>query len=333
MINPVVLAAAFAGLALGAAPPAPVAPAAPPAPERDVGLIAIPTTLDWRVDPAGQDQPGQVQFEIGFRTPHNSWMSGETVQLSTLDGLSAQALQAGGNVAFTLHRDAGAFRCDGVAREGRGEGFCTYVADAAFPAALEQRGVGRPDELQQFELAIHDIGFAYLDELKRQRYATPGVADLVRAGEHGAGLRQLAAFDAAGYRFGDVPTLIKVRDHGVSARYVEALNGYGVKHQSAEDLVQMRDHGVSATYIGELSSHGYKGLAAQDLVRMRDHGVSASYVAELDALGYAGLKPETLESLRDHGVSTGFVRTANARSGEHLTPETLIRLRDTGGRE
>ena len=46
---------------------------------------------------------------------------------------------------------------------------------------------------------MSDIGFASLDELKREAYATPTTEDLVRAGTHGAGLKQLLAMNAAGY--------------------------------------------------------------------------------------------------------------------------------------
>ena len=74
---------------------------------------------------------------------------------------------------------------------------------------------------------MSDIGFSYLDELKREAYATPSTDDLVKAGTHGAGLTQLLAMNAAGYRFGDVATFVHARDHGVSARYIEALRDAG----------------------------------------------------------------------------------------------------------
>jgi hypothetical protein len=326
------LTAVLAAAALAATPAAPAAPAMPS--HEVMEPQTIPSSFDWRVQPGDKDaQPGTVQLEFGYRTEHHSSTWGHDVALSTLDGLSAQALNgAGGPVMFVIRRDAGDFRCTGVAGQGRGTGTCAYAPNAGFAAGLGKRGVsGRPTDWQQFELAFEDIGFAYLDELKRQRYATPAVDDLVRAGQHGAGLKQLQAMDAAGYRFDDVATLVRLRDHGVSARYVEALNGYGYHKLAADQLQRMRDHGVSATYVGELSQHGYRGVSPEDLAGMRDHGVSATFVAELDAMGYGGLKPETLERLRDHGVSASFIRRAN-ESGQKLDADALIRLRDGGGR-
>jgi hypothetical protein len=341
MLNAVTLAAT--GLLALAAPAAvPAAPAAPavPSTERshDWGPEEIPAVLEWTIGSHGWSDaappaPGSVQFELGYHTEHHSSNWGREVPLAELAGLSEAQLNAEGQpVGFALRRDAGDFRCKGVAGQGRGTGTCVYAPNAAFPAALARRGVtGAPSAYEQFQLSMSDIGFAYLDELKREAYATPSTDDLVRAGTHGAGLKQLLAMNAAGYRFGDVATFVHARDHGVSAKYIEALKAAGYTRLTAADLVRLRDHGVSATYIGELKQAGYANLTAEDLVHLRDHGVSASFVAELRAMGYDRVAPADLARLRDHGVSAGFVRTAN-QSGARLTPEDLIRLRDGGAR-
>jgi hypothetical protein len=338
MLNAVTLAAAgLLALAAPAAPPAlpamPAMPAPPaaaaPAPEE------IPASLDWSIGPRDRSEPapdGTVQFQLGYHYEHHSQMWGQDIALVTLTGLNEAQLNAEGQpVAFVMRRDAGDFRCKGVAGQGRGTGTCVYAPNPAFPAALARRGVpGGLEPYQQFQLTMSDIGFAYLDELKREAYATPTTDDLVRAGTHGAGLKQLLAMNAAGYRFGDVATFVHARDHGVSARYVEALKAAGYTRLSAADLVHLRDHGVSATYITELKDAGYAGLSADDLVHLRDHGVSGAFVGELHAMGYDRLPTQDLARLRDHGVSAGFIRTAN-QSGTRLSTDDLIRLRDSGG--
>ena len=263
----------------------------------------------------------------------NLTMDGSDVMLTDLRGLTPAQLAAPSQaVAFVLHRDAGDFRCSGTAHNGRADGDCTYAPNPAFAGALAKRGVGVPDGGQQFEMAFSNIGLDYVDELKREHYATPTPENLVQAGQHGASLKQLKAMDAAGYRFGDVPTLVRVRDHGVSARYLEELRKDGYTAVPAEELVKMRDHGVTAGYISELSASGYQHLAPDALARMRDHGVSGSFVAELKSMGYATLTPDDLMRMADHGVRPGFIRTAN-RDGKHLSPDQLIALRDGGQRD
>jgi hypothetical protein len=342
MLNPVTLAAVGV-LALAspvAVPATPAMPAMPATPSAGAAMVEeIPASLDWSIGPRGWSDsdtpptPGTVEFQLGYHTPHHSSNWGREVPLADFSGLTDAQLNAEGQpVAFALRRDAGDFRCKGVAGQGRGTGTCVYAPNAAFPAALARRGVtGAPSAYQQFQLSMSDIGFAYLDELKREAYATPTTDDLVRAGTHGAGLRQLLAMNDAGYRFGDVATFVHARDHGVSATYITALKAAGYTRLTAADLVRLRDHGVSATYIAELQKAGYANVPAEELVRMRDHGVTGGFVAELHAMGYDRVPTAELARLRDHGVSAGFIRTAN-QSGPRLSTDDLIRMRETGGR-
>ena len=342
MLNAATMAAVgLLALAAPAAVPAVPAVSAIPATPRayDWGPEEIPASLDWSIgrrdwSDGTAPTPGSVEFQLGYHTEHHNSNWSRDVPLGDLAGLTQAQLNAEGQpVAFTMHRDASDFRCKGVAGQGKGVGTCVYAANPTFAAALTRRGVSgpAPTAYQQFQLAMSDIGFAYLDELKREAYATPSTDDLVRAGTHGAGLKQLLAMNAAGYRFGDVATFVHARDHGVSATYIAALKAAGYARLTAADLVRLRDHGVSAAYIGELRTAGYTNLSAEDLVHMRDHGVSASFVAELRTLGYDRVPPADLARLRDHGVSVGFISAAN-QSGAKLTTEDLIRLRDGGVR-
>ena len=291
--------------------------------------------IEWRIERASSDSPeGWVQFELGYRIDGHSQMYGTDVPLTALDGLSAaqRSATADQSVAFTLHRDAGDFRCAGTMDHGSGEGGCAFTANPGFGPGLARRGVAAPALDQQFELAFMNIGYDYVDELKRQAYATPTPDDLVHAGEHGASLKQLRAFDAAGYRFHDLAALSRVRDHGVSARFIEALRVDGYVGVPAEDLVRLRDHGVGTSYVEALKASGYSKLSVETLVRLRDHGVSTGFVTELRSMGYGALSPDELVRLADHGVRAGFIRTAN-RDGAHLSPDQLIDLRDRGGRD
>jgi hypothetical protein len=293
----------------------------------------VPAQLQWQIPGPGDAGSGWVQFQIGYHVGGGSSMNGSDVMLTDLSGLTPTQLAAPSQaVAFVMHRDAGDFRCTGTAHSGRAEGDCTYAPNPTFTAALAKRGVGAPDADQQFELAYSNIGLDYVDELKREHYATPAPQDLVNAGQHGAGLKQLKAMDAAGYHFGDVASFVRVRDHGVSARYVEELRKDGYTGLPAEELVRLRDHGVSASYITDLSTSGYSKLAPEALVKMRDHGVRAGFVAELKSMGYATMAPDDLVRLSDHGIRASFIRTAN-RDGQRLSPDQLIKLRDGGQRD
>lgn len=294
--------------------------------------IASPARLEWRVEEKPEAQ-GQVDLQLTHRRGNSVSSYGRSIALSDLQGLSPAQLDAATAqvVRFRLVRDAGTFACEGSAQRDTGSGVCDFVPGRAFAQRMSAAGMGQASDEQLLSLAMADVGGAYLDELRRQRYATPNVSGLVRAAQHGVNLRYLREMDAAGYRLRELEGLVTLRDHGVNARYVQGLKAAGYANIPVEQLRRMRDHGVSTEFVRALSQHGYRKLAPEDLVRLRDHGVSAGFLGELRALGYGDLSVEEIVRLRIHGVTAGFIRRANA-DGPRLSAAELIRLRIHGGR-
>ncbi|HET7461517.1 MAG TPA: hypothetical protein VFJ82_09710 [Longimicrobium sp.] len=305
------------------------------------------------------DTQSAPRIHLELRNHGNNW--GLDVPVSELEGLDA-GNAAGGAARFRLRREAGTFAFNGTFSDGEGVGSYTFTPDAGFAAALARRGLARPTPQQQWSMALGDVGVGYVDELARQGYArTVTTAGLVRAAEHGAGLRYLREMGALGYRVGTLDALITLRDHGVTASWVREmaelgyrgiaapqatrlvdhgvrpslvreLAGRGYRNLSLDELSGLVDHGVSASFIQEIGALGYRNVPLGQLVRLRDHGVSAGFIRELNGLGYRGLSLEELVRMRDHGVSTGFVEQTNARAGRRLSVPELVSLRDRGAR-
>lgn len=299
-----------------------------------MGAVAVaaiagetPGRIEWRVQ--DNDVPaGEVDLQLTHRRDRNVTSYGRGTPLADLQGLTAAQLGSPDAqvVRFRLARDAGAFDCQGSAMRETGSGVCDFVPGRAFAERLAAAGMGRADDGQLLSLAMADVGADYLDELRRQRYATPSVDELVRAAHHGVSLRYLKEMDAVGYRRPKLSDLVTLRDHGVNARYVEGLKAAGYGDLPVEQVRRLRDHGVSTSFMKEMAQLGRGRFAAEDLVRLRDHGVSARFVAELGELGYRELSPDDLIRLRIHGVSTGFIRRANA-DGSRRDADELVRLR------
>jgi hypothetical protein len=266
-----------------------------------------PPRLDWQVERLAGQAPGEVQLTFGYRTEHHSSSDSHPARLVDFAGLSDTQLASPNLVLvrFALRRDAGDFDCDGSARAGRGSGTCEFHPNLAFAGVLRSHGIGPAEPGDLFQLAYADIGRDYLDELARQRYPTPSIDDLCRAGQHGVGLGYLRELGSKGYRADSLAELIVVRDHGVSLRYIQELKDAGYDHLAMADLVRARDHGVSGRFAAEFAERGYRALPIDTLVRLRDHGVSANFVDRANAEA--------------------------AQDGRRLSPEELIRLRDTGG--
>src|SRR4029078_3444901 len=110
--------------------------------------------------------------------------AGPGVRSEEREGLTgAQLTGAGGPVKFTVRRDAGSFTFEGVMKNGVGAGTFRFTPNPNLPEELAKRGFTRPTAEEQYQLARHDVGFAFLDELNRQGYTKPQTADLLRAGE------------------------------------------------------------------------------------------------------------------------------------------------------
>lgn len=289
-----------------------------------LGLVQDAGPGTWELRPS--DTEGMVHLRLVERNSS----SGGDVPIARIEGLTgAQLTGAGGPVTFRLRRDAGTFTFEGVVRQGVGGGTFSFTPDPNFAAGLAKRGFAQPTAAEQYELARHDVGFEFIDELTKQGYAKPPMADLVRAGQHGVSVAYLREMGELGYRLGSLPPLIELRDHGVTPRYVRALAELGFKGLSAEEIRKARDHGVSPEFARAMRDAGYGSHPMADLIRARDHGVSPEFVRELGDAGHRKLALDQLIRVRDHGVSPEYVREL-AKLGHTLTIDELIRARDHG---
>ncbi|MGH9160153.1 MAG: M56 family metallopeptidase [Vicinamibacteraceae bacterium] len=278
----------------------------------------------WEIRPA--DRKGMVHL----RLVEGDSSSGSTMAIAQLEGLTAAQLGgADGPVQFRLRRDAGTFTFDGVMRRGVGAGTFSFTPDPRFPEELAKRGFARPDAREQYQMARHDVGYAFLDELNAQGYAKLDTSELVRAGQHGVDVAYVKELGALGYRLGSLAPLIELRDHGVTPAFIRGLADQGYKGLSADDLRQARDHGVTPEYVRAMRDAGYASVPIDELINARDHGVTADFVRELNAAGHGKLPLDQLIAVRDHGVSPAYVQEMR-QLGYALPVEGLIRARDHG---
>jgi beta-lactamase regulating signal transducer with metallopeptidase domain len=307
----------------------------------------------WEIRPT--DSKGAVHLRI---VELNS-STGTNVPVDQLEGLTgAQLTGAGGPVQFKVRRDAGTFTFEGMVRNGVGAGTFTFAADPSFPDQMAKRGFARPTAAEQYQMARHDIGFAFVDELTKQGYGKPQTSELVRAGQHGVQAEYVRDMAALGYRLGTLDGLITLRDHGITPAYVRELADNGYKNLPADDLrhardhgitpdyvramreagygslpmdelMKVRDHGITPDYVRALGDAGYKKVALDDVVRARDHGVTAEYARGMQQLGYS-LPLADLVKARDHGVTVEYVRELAALGYNKQPMDGLIRLRDHG---
>lgn len=270
-------------------------------------MVAAPANAQsyngtWAISPS--DQAGSVQLELRYQhaTPNGNdqWDESRTTPLSELRGLSVSDLGGHGQRIFDIVREAGSFQAEGFADGGHAAGTWTFSPNRGFSAQLERRGIGAPDEKQQFELAMADFKIGTLDALLAGGFERPSVGDLVSMIEHGVSDRYIQELRGLGLRPKSAASLIRMRDHGVGSTFAQAVMK-ALPGTTVDELVALRDHGVGEHYITELAQMGYRA-SASDLIRLRDHGVSASYIQRLRDHGYTHLSVDDLIRLRDNGI-------------------------------
>ncbi len=288
-----------------------------------VGMVQDGQPGTWEIRPGSAD--GTVRLRL---TEVNS-SSDSNIALDRLEGLTAARLAGDGPIKFLLRRDAGTFTFDGVLSRGVGAGTFSFAADPNFPAELAKRGFARPTAREQYQLARHDIGYAFVDELNTQRYGKPQTADLVRAGQHGVQLTYLREMGALGYRLGSLEPLIELRDHGVTPSYVRELAELGYKGLSADGVRRARDHGITPEFVRAMRAAGYGSLPMDALINARDHGITPEFVRGLQDAGHAKLPLDQLIRVRDHGVTPEYVSEMR-QLGQALPLDELVQARDHG---
>jgi beta-lactamase regulating signal transducer with metallopeptidase domain len=275
-------------------------------------------------------RPTTTAGVVHLRLMEGNNSSGRNIPISSLEGLTeAQLAAAAGPVTFRITRDAGTLRFEGVGRSGVAAGTFTFTPNAAFPAELVKRGFTQPTAREQYQMARHDIGYAFLDELTRLGYAKPDTALLVTAGQHGVDVVYLREMAALGYALGSLPPLITLRDHGVTPDYVRGMATAGYKGLSADMIRKARDHGVNPEYAQGMRDAGYPAIPLEALIETRDHGVTPEYVRVLADGGYRGLPLEEVVRVRDHGVSEDYIKGMRDL-GYSLPIAELVRARDHG---
>jgi beta-lactamase regulating signal transducer with metallopeptidase domain len=310
--------------------PTAVGTSAPPSAQAgpQPGAPARPGSQDftgtWELRPARD--AGTVY--VSLHTAHST--HGRTMSVAQLEALTGTRI-AGGNGAIhvPIRRESGTFTVDGVCRGGICGGTYVFEPSPAFPAELAKRGIGAPTAQEQYELAIQDVGVAWLDELAADGYQKPDVHGMVRAAEHGVTLDYVRGMAGLGYRLGTLDALITLRDHGVDPEYVRGMTANGFPHLASDDLVRARDHGVDPAYVKGMRDLGYELKDLARVIMARDHGVDPEFANGLAALGFKNIPLDRLIGARDHGVDPQYVRGMRDL-GHVLTLDGLTRTRDHG---
>jgi len=269
---------------------------------------------------------------LGLRNDYGNgsrWQRGTRLDAKEIAGMPSLEGTERRPVELRLKRDAGTIVLTGEFAGPRGAGTFVLELDPDFPAELEKRGVGRPNQGEQAKLLVSGADFSLLDALKRERYETPRLGMLLRMADHGVDEHYVNGMARAGFRLESLDVLVQARDHGVDPHFIEGMAEAGYRNLDYETVLRARDHGADPDYVADMTEAGYGHLPLATLIKARDHGVDGNFVLGLRRAGFDKLTLEEVIRARDHGVSANYAkRVRSKRPGASL--DQVIAMRDRG---
>jgi beta-lactamase regulating signal transducer with metallopeptidase domain len=206
------------------------------------------------------------------------------IDLRDLEGLSRDQLTTPGTrVQFTLRRAAGSFDFKGVVRQGSAQGSFTFTADSSFNRALAKHGIRSVTADQQFSLARHGLSLEYIDELRKEGYATPSPAELVNAAMSGADLSYTRQMNALGYRMRTLGSLIALSNEGVGPALVRQLSAMGYRRLPVSDLIRLQNESIDSTFIARANQRAGRVLRVDELLLLRLGGDASAPTSDPSA--------------------------------------------------
>jgi hypothetical protein len=271
------------------------------------------------------------KFHLSHHFARNSQM-GTEMDLADFQGLALSSINSKTNapVTFTLVREAGTVRYEGLFKDGSGAGHFTFEPNRSFLASLRKLGVRTDDDYDDhtlFHFAVLGVSSDYVRELHSLGFDNLDADDVLGMRIHGVTAERVRAYRAAGYTDLDADEVMAMSIHGVTPAFIQGMESMGFPHASADDLVAMRIHNLTPEFVQEMRALGYTRLDADDFVAMKIHGVTPAFVRELASLGYKNVDGDDLVAMRIHGVTPEFIREANKHAGERISIDDLLEMK------
>lgn len=264
---------------------------------------------DWKADTKSEkaEKTGKIYLSFERRTEKGGRnQMGQSYDYSELQGLSREQALSGGNVKFSLVREAGTTDCEGSFVNGKGSGTFRFTPNTQFISAMKSRGFDFEKPSSKGDRETEDRLFA-----AATLNVTTALAD-----------------DLLSANFGrlDVDDLFKAAIFKVDSKYMREMKDSGFQNLTFEDLVKGRIFKINAEYVREIAQMGFSGEPFESVVKMRIFKVTPEFISEVRNEGLSNLDIEDLVKMRIFKIDGAFIRQAKTE-GVPLEVEKLVQRR------
>jgi hypothetical protein len=257
-----------------------------------------PTTGTWTASISSKDD-SKIQLNLSRRNDKGkNHQSGQSYELSDLQGLTREQAQNGGPVSFSLVREAGRVDLEGNFQNGKGSGTFRFTPNAAFVSAMRNRGFefeqNSDDDFQDRLLAATTLNIttALADDLA-SAFGKLDIYDLFKAAIFKVDSQFAREMKASGFNNLGMEELVKARIFKIDAKLVREVAQMGFANEPFESLVKMQIFKVTPEFIAELRNEGLTDLKVEEIVKLRIFKIDVNYIRQAKAEG----APTDVESL------------------------------------
>ena len=257
------------------------------------------------------EKADKIQLSFSRRTEKGGFNNmGSSYNYSELKGLTREQALAGGQIRFSLEREAGTIVCDALFANGRGVGTFTFTGNQGFVDAMKSRG---------FDFTQSDSKGKYSDEdnvVNRLFAATT------------LNVTTALADDLLSSNFGklDVGDLFKAAIFKVDGKFAREMKDSGFANLTFEDLVKAKIFKIDAEYVRNVASMGFNNEPFESLVKMRIFKITPEFISEVRSEGFQNLEIEQLVKMKIFKIDAEFIRQARSE-GVPMEVEKLVQKR------
>ncbi|HJP95116.1 MAG TPA: hypothetical protein VJ875_24360 [Pyrinomonadaceae bacterium] len=246
-------------------------------------------TGDWTASLSKENSKIYLQLERrterGGRNQH-----GQNYDFSELQGLSREQALNGGQVSFSLVREAGRVDFEGSFQNGKGSGTFRFAANPAFVSAMQSRGFDFKNDSENhedrlFSAAMVNVTTALADDLASAGFGKLYIDDLFKAAIFKINSSFMREMKASGFNDLGMEELVKARIFKIDPDFVRQVAQMGFEKEPFESLVKMQIFKVTPEFVTEVRNEGLTDLRVEDVVKLRIFKIDGEFIRQAKAEG------------------------------------------------
>ena len=268
------------------------------------------------------DKPDKIQLSFSRETVRggkNNMSSG--YRFSDLKGITREQALAGGQIRFSLEREAGTIVCDANFAGGKGSGTFTFTPNQSFVDAMKSRGFDfeKNDSWKNKNKTKEDKDEEYSDgDRTIDRLFAAATLNVTTA----------LADDLLASNFGKLDTgdLFKAAIFKVDGKFAREMKDSGFNNLTFDDLVKARIFKIDAEFVKDVAAKGFSDEPFESLVKMRIFKITPEFINEVRAEGFQNIEIEQLVKFKIFNINAEFIRQARSE-GVPMEVEKLVQKR------